>query len=109
MVLSHLLDMLPLPSNHYGGNSYYHPGYEDYHDVGYSSYHNDHGAYSGGGGYGHSDCCPLVVDPLTYIALLSFLAIATYFLQQLIIMSMLSRKKRSVHSTFLEGKLFLSY
>ena len=34
-----------------------------------------------------SDCCPPVVDPLTFIALLGFIAAATYFLQRKIIIS----------------------
>ena len=33
------------------------------------------GASSGSG----SDCCPLVVDPLTFIALLGFIGVSTYF------------------------------
>ena len=59
------------------------------------------GAYSGSG-YGN-DCCPLVVDPLTYIALLTFIAAATYFFQQLIAMSMLARRKRSLQGLFTKG------
>ena len=39
------------------------------------------GAFSSGGG----DCCPPVVDPLTFLALLGFIAAATYFLQRKII------------------------
>ena len=35
---------------------------------------------SASSGYG-SDCCPPVVDPLTFIALLAFIAAAAYFLQ----------------------------
>lgn len=45
-----------------------------------------------------SDCCPPVIDPLTYIAFLGFIALATYFLNQFIAMSMIEmasgRKKR---------------
>ena len=40
------------------------------------------GAFSSGGG----DCCPPVVDPLTFLALLGFIAAATYFLQRKIIL-----------------------
>merc|ERR1712045_615012 len=47
------------------------------------------GAFSSGG----SDCCPPVVDPLTFIALLGFIAAATYFLQQQITM-LLGRRRR---------------
>ena len=31
--------------------------------------------------YSGDDCCPLVVDPLTYLALKAFIIAATYFLQ----------------------------
>ena len=66
------------------------------------------------------DCCPLVVDPLTYAALIGFIGLATYFFREFIAMSMLmmARKKRrkrelNLHSnivnetldTFNEGKL----
>ena len=56
-----------------------------------SSYGN-HGSFSGGG----MDCCPLVVDPLTFAALTGFIGLATYFLERYIAMSMLmmARKKR---------------
>ena len=42
------------------------------------------------------DCCPLVVDPLTYAALIGFIGLATYFFREFIAMSMLmmARKKR---------------
>jgi hypothetical protein len=30
---------------------------------------------------GSGECCPLVVDPLTFVALLTFIAAAAYFLQ----------------------------
>ena len=51
------------------------------------------GASSGSG----SDCCPPVVDPLLIMALLGFIAAATYFLQSLITMN-LGRRKRSLKS-----------
>ena len=56
--------------------------------------HSSYGAYSSSGS--GSECCPLVVDPLTYLALLAFLAAAVYLLNELIAMSMLMmvRKKR---------------
>ena len=59
----------------------------------HSGYGDHYGAYSGGG-----DCCPLVVDPLTYSALLAFLAAAVYFFQVLIEMSMLAKKRRKRRS-----------
>ena len=54
--------------------------------------YGDHGSYSSGGG----DCCPLVVDPLTYAALIGFIGLATYFFREFIAMSMLmmARKRR---------------
>ena len=55
----------------------------------HSGYGDHYGAYSGGG-----DCCPLVVDPLTYAALLGFLAAAVYFFQVLIEMSMLMMRRK---------------
>ena len=71
------------------------------------------------------DCCPLVVDPLTYAALIGFIGLATYFFREFIAMSMLmmARKKRrkrelNLHSdilneildTFSGGKLsYLTY
>lgn len=51
------------------------------------------------------DCCPLVVDPLTLLALLSFIGAAVYLLNEQIAMSMLMmvRRKRSL---LLEGNQF---
>ena len=67
--------------------------------------YGDHGSYSSGGG----DCCPLVVDPLTYAALLAFLALATYFFNVLIAMSMLmkKRKKRGFDILVEKGKIII--
>ena len=65
---------------------------------------NSEGSYSSG--YG-SDCCPPVVDPLTYIAFLSFIGAAVYLLNEQIQMSMLmmakKRKKRGTN-IWTEGK-----
>jgi hypothetical protein len=64
------------PSSGYG-----HSSYND-------GYHNDHyGSFSGHG----SGCCPLVVDPLSYAALIGGIALATYFFQIQITNSMLAR------------------
>lgn len=54
------------------------------HDYGY-----------GHGGYGHYkvECCPLVLDPLAFCALIGLLAAATLFLQNVII-SVLGRRRR---------------
>ena len=70
-------------------------GYSDYHEP----YHPD--SY-----YYFEKCCPLVVEPLTYIALLSFIALAVYLLNEQIQMSMLmmARKKRQLN-WFLIGKI----
>ena len=79
---------IPAASNSY--KSY--DSYDDY-DIERSS--GQHGAFSGGGG----DCCPLVVDPKTFLVLLGFIGLAVYFLQIEITMSMLmmarKRKRRS--------------
>ena len=48
------------------------------------------GGYSGG----YGDCCPLVVDPLTLAALLGFIAAATAFLNTVITMNIMGRRKR---------------
>ena len=63
-----------------------------YGHSGSGSGYGDHGSYSSGGG----DCCPLVVDPLTYAALIGFIGLATYFFREFIAMSMLmmARKRR---------------
>ena len=56
-------------------------------------------SFGASSGYG-SDCCPPVVDPLTFMALLAFIAAATYFLQFSITMLLMMgrRKKRSLKS-----------
>lgn len=58
----------------------------DYYHSGYSDYHSGYGGGGGGhysGSYGHDlECCPLVVDPLTLIAILGGIAGATVFLNQ---------------------------
>ena len=54
-------------------------------------------------------CCPLVIDYLTFISLLAFIGLATYFFNEFIAMSMLAKKKRrrrnvNIHSiVFAEG------
>ena len=71
-----------LRSDNYGLYSNKIDSYNDYSD---NSRIDSYGAYSSYGG----GCCDPVVDPLTYAALLGFLALATYFFQVLIEMSML--------------------
>ena len=55
----------------------------------YSIYsdNNRQGSFSGHGG----GCCPLVIDNLTFISLLVFIAMATYFFNIQIAASMLAR------------------
>ena len=55
-------------------------------------------AASGGGG---SECCPLVVDPYTWLALIGGIALATFFLRQIIIGTTFNgrRRKRSLDSS----------
>ena len=53
-------------------------------------------------------CCPLVVDPLTFIALLSFISLAVFFLNIEITMSNLMakrRKRRNLSKTYQIGLL----
>ena len=63
--------------------------------------HSSYGSQSSG--YG-SDCCPLVVDPLVWIALLTFIAAATYFFNELIAMSALAMMRKRRKRNF-EGDL----
>jgi hypothetical protein len=74
-------------SNHNGYSLDTYSG-DDYSIKTYSGgYGGDHhGAFSGGG-----DCCPLVVDPLTFAALIGFIGLATYFFNVQIAASMLAR------------------
>ena len=58
------------------------------------------------------ECCPLVVDSLTFISLLAFIGLATYFFNEFIAMSMLAKKKKrrrrnvNIHSiVFAEGNV----
>ena len=105
--LKQVVDLVGTKSDIYGhsGSGYGHSS-SGYGHSGHSGYgHSSYGGYSGG--Y-HDDCCPLVVDPLTLIALLSFLAAATFLLNEQITMSMLmmpgkKRKRREV--AILEGRI----
>ena len=72
---------------------------------GHSSYGSDHSGYGHGDDYGHYEtihCCPLTIDPYTWTALLSFIALATWLLNETIQMSMLmmarKRRKRTLMS-----------
>lgn len=60
------------------------------------------GSYSGSGG---SDCCPLVVDTLTYISLIAFIGLATYFLNEFIAMSMLAKRRRKRRNVVIDSQI----
>ena len=83
---------------HSGYSSDHHSGYGSGHSSGYGSGHSSGGYGHSSGGYSHGgyfdDCCPPVVDNLTFIALMSFLALGTYFLRIRITMDLGRRKKR---------------
>ena len=80
---------------------------------GSKSGYGSHGSYSSGHG---SDCCPLVVDPLTLLSLGAFLAAAVYLLNELIAMSMLMMRRRKrdlisldqIPNLLYEGKIFIN-
>ena len=77
--------------NHNDGHSSYNDGYHTEHS-GYSDHdgYNDRLGYGSFSGHG-SGCCPLVVDPLTMLALVGFIGLATYFFEIQIRNSMLAR------------------
>ena len=79
----------------YSGNDYSIKTYSGGHSGG-------HGSFSGGG-----DCCPLVVDPLTFAALIGFIALATYFFNVQIAASMLARSFRFDAGWVFDGKIYL--
>ena len=77
--------------NHNGSHSSYNDGYHSEHS-GYSDHDGyidrlGYGSFSGGG----SGCCPGVIDPLTLLALVGGIALATYFFEIQIRNSMLAR------------------
>ena len=52
-------------------------------------------SYAGGGhSVAYSDCCGIVIDTYTYLALMSFIFLATYFLWVAITMNITGRKRR---------------
>ncbi len=73
----------------------------------FSSYGGWSSGSRGGGSY---ECCPLVVDPLTLVALLAFIAGGTYFLNIAITMNIVGKKRRKRSITgqdvFLLGRTF---
>ena len=65
-----------------------------------SDYGGDqYGSFSSAGG-----CCPLVVDPLTYAALIGFIALATYFFNEQIAMPMLARSFSTQYDWIFQGR-----
>ena len=42
----------------------------------------------------YKECCPLVIDNLTFISLIGFIILATYFLRQAILLNIMGRRKR---------------
>ena len=87
--------------------SSYMPPSESGSSSGPSSYNDYSGSYSNGG-----DCCDAVVDPLTYISLLVFIALATYFITIVIAnpatMLMMPAKRRRREINGLDG-IFANY
>ena len=86
------------PSSGYGSFDGYHDNYHNDYHYGSNDYHHgshNYGSFSGGG-----DCCPLVVDPYTLLALKLFLAAAVYLLNTVITMStlMMARRRRRKRS-----------
>ena len=85
--------------------------YDDYYDYGHE---NDYKAKpkhnhrhrdlvkSGSGSYGR-DCCPHVVDPLLFTAILAGIAVVTFLLNQSITMNIMGRRKRSQNSFIYAG------
>ena len=60
-------------------------------------YHDYGNNYASHAGYGHNDkdeCCPLVIDSLTLVALLGLIAGGFVFLNVLITMNIMRRRKR---------------
>ena len=104
----------PLPSRVRPSQSRgYRQSYRDSDNRRYDSYDYEDDGYGKSGGYGHSEygsfgyghkhklqCCPLVVDPLTFTALLGAIAAATVFLNTLITMNIMAagRRKRTKRS-----------
>ena len=81
----------------FSDNDYNLKTYSGSHSSGYGDDH--YGSFSSGG-----DCCPLVVDPLTFAALLGFIALATYFFNEQIAMSMLARSFSSQNDWIFQGR-----
>ena len=86
-------------SFHSFGPSGYSDGYSGY-SNGHSGYSNDYSGYDYGGydTIHKSGCCEQVIDNYSFLALMIFIGLATYFLQVAITMNLGRRKKRSAKS-----------
>ena len=97
----------PSRSDYYSSGFDHHSGY-DHSSYDHSGY--DHSSYGGGGYVDYKECCPLVVDNLTFVSLIGFIILATYFLRQAILLNIMGRRKRRhISSTDLDhGKIISS-
>ena len=93
-------------SFHSFGHSGYSDGYSGY-SNGHSGYSNDYSGYDYGGydTIHKSGCCEQVIDNYSFLALMIFIGLATYFLQVAITMNLGRRKKRSAKSGMLNNLL----
>ena len=93
-------------------SDFYSSGFDHHSGYGHSSYDHsgyDHSSY-GGGYVDYKECCPLVVDNLTFVSLIGFIILATYFLRQAILLNIMGRRKRRDISNinFNNGKIHIS-
>ena len=93
-------------SFHSFGHSGYSDGYSGY-SNGHSGYSNDHSGYNYGGydTIHKSECCEQVIDNYSFLALMIFIGLATYFLQVAITMNLGRRKKRSATKSGMQNNL----
>ena len=94
-------------------SDYYSSGFDHHSGFGHSSYDHsgyDHSSYGGGGYVDYKECCPLVIDNLTFVSLIGFIILATYFLRQAILLNIMGRRKRRDISSnnFNHGKVLFS-
>ena len=93
-------------SFHSFGHSGYSDGYSGY-SNGHSGYSNDYSGYDYGGydTIHKSGCCEQVIDNYSFLALMIFIGLATYFLQVAITMNLGRRKKRSAAKSGMQNNL----
>ncbi len=89
-VVSKRSEYYPQSANYYGANTGSRADVTSY-GVGGTTYHVSTGY--GHDDHGHKECCELVVDPLSFAALLAFIIGGTAFLNTVVTM-VLGRKKR---------------